>query len=133
MNITLEQAEKAIEASKEKADEMDLKMNVAIVDAGANLKAFIRNDGAWLGSIDIAIKKAKTSRYFDMESGELGKMAQPGDPLYHIEHSNGGLITFPGGIPIKNSDGDIIGAIGASGSTPDNDHKVAEAGADALS
>lgn len=132
MNITLQQAEKAIEASKKKANEMDLKMNVAIVDAGANLKAFVRNDGAWLGSIDISIKKAKTARYFDMDTGELGKMAQPGDPLYHIEHSNHGLITFPGGIPIKNADGDIIGAIGASGSIPDNDHKVAQAGVDAI-
>jgi uncharacterized protein GlcG (DUF336 family) len=132
MNITLQQAEKAIEASKKKANEMDLKMNVAIVDAGANLKAFVRNDGAWLGSIDISIKKAKTARYFDMDTGELGKMAQPGDPLYHIEHSNHGLITFPGGIPIKNTDGDIIGAIGASGSIPDNDHKVAQAGVDAI-
>lgn len=133
MNITLNQAEKAIEASKEQATAMDLKMNIAIVDAGANLKAFARQNGAWLGSIDIAIKKAETARYFDMNTGEIGKLAQPGGSLYNIEHSNGGLISFPGGIPIKNDDGEVIGAIGVSGSTVDNDHKVAQAGVDALS
>ena len=133
MDITLDQAEKAVEAAKKKAKELDLKMNIAIVDGGANLKAFARQDGAWLGSIDIAIKKAETARYFDMNTGEIGKMAQPGGSLYNIEHSNGGLISFPGGIPIKNGDGEVIGAIGASGSTVDNDHEVAQAGVDALS
>ena len=80
---------------------MDLHMNVAVVDAGANLKAFARMDGAWLGSIDIAIKKAKTARYFDMETGDVGEMSQPGGSLYGIERTNDGLVTFPGGIPIK--------------------------------
>ena len=89
-------------------------------------------DGAWLGSVDIAIKKAKTARYFDMDTGEIGNLSQPGGPLYNIEHSNGGLITFPGGIPIKNSAGEIIGAIGVSGSTVENDHLVAAAGAGAV-
>ena len=133
MDITLDQAEKAIKASKKKAQAMELKMNIAIVDAGANLKAFARQDGAWLGSIDIAIKKAETARYFDMNSGEIGKMAQPGGSLYNIEHSNDGLISFPGGIPIKNKDDEIIGAIGVSGSTVDNDKEVAQAGVDTLS
>ncbi|WP_372633556.1 heme-binding protein [Fodinibius sp.] len=132
MDITLQQAEKAIAASKKKADELDLKMNIAIVDGGANLKAFARQDGAWLGSIDIAIKKAKTARYFDMNTGEIGKLSQPGGALYNIEHSNDGLISFPGGIPIEDKEGYIIGAIGVSGSTVDNDHAVAEAGAEAL-
>lgn len=104
-------------------------MNVAVVDAGANLKAFARMDGAWLGSIDIAIKKARTARFFDMNTGEIGKLSQPGSPLYNIEHSNGGLITFPGGVPIKNGSGEIIGAVGVSGSTVENDHEVAVAGA----
>ena len=76
-------------------------MDIAVVDAGGNLKAFARMDGAWLGSIDISIKKAKTARYFDMPTGEIGKLSQPGGPLYQIEVSNGGLITFPGGVPIK--------------------------------
>ena len=103
-----------------------------MVDAGANQVAFVRMDGAWLGSADIALKKAKTARFFDMNSGEIGKLSQPGESLYNIEHSNGGLISFPGGIPVTNSDGTIIGAIGISGSTVDDDHTVAKAGAEAL-
>lgn len=129
MNITLEQAEAAVKAAKQKATELDLLMNISIVDSGANLVAFARMDGAWLGSVDISIRKAKTARYFDMNSGDIGGLSQPGGPLYNIEHSNGGLISFPGGIPIKNKNGEIIGAIGVSGSTVDNDHTVAQAGA----
>jgi uncharacterized protein GlcG (DUF336 family) len=129
MNITLAQAEKAIITAKEKATATDTKMNIAIVDAGANLVAFARMDGAWLGSLDISIKKAKTARYFDMNTGIVGELSQPGGSLYNIEHSNNGLITFPGGVPIKNASGEIIGAIGVSGSTVENDHIVAEAGA----
>lgn len=129
MNITLEQAEKAISVAKQKSTEIGTKMNIAIVDAGANLVAFARMDGAWLGSVDISIKKAKTARFFDMNTGAIGELSQPGKSLYNIEHSNNGLITFPGGVPIKNNDGEIIGAIGVSGSTVENDHTVAEAGA----
>jgi uncharacterized protein GlcG (DUF336 family) len=132
MEITLEQAEKAVQAAKEKSRELNLKMNIALVDAGANLVAFARMDGAWLGSIDIAIRKARTARFFDMPTGDLGQASQPGGSLYNIEHSNGGLITFPGGIPIKDGTGEIIGAIGVSGSTVENDHIVAEAGLSAI-
>ncbi len=132
MNITLAQAEKIVSAAKEKAKSIDTKMNIAVVDAGANLVAFVRMDGAWLGSLDISIKKAKTARYFDMNTGSVGELSQPGGSLYNIEHSNGGLITFPGGVPIKNGSGEIIGAIGVSGSAVENDHAVAEAGAAAL-
>lgn len=132
MNITLAQAEKAIVAAKQKAKAIDTKMNIAVVDAGANLVAFGRMDGAWLGSLDISIKKAKTARYFDMNTGVIGELSQPGGSLYNIEHSNNGLITFPGGIPIKNASGEIIGAIGVSGSSVENDHTVAEAGAKAI-
>lgn len=107
-------------------------MNIAVVDAGANLTAFIRMDDAWLGSIDIAIRKAKTARYFNMPTGDLGQASQPGGSLYNIEHSNGGLITFPGGIPILDANGRVIGAIGVSGSTVENDHAVAEAGMHAV-
>ena len=130
--ITLEQARAAVEAAVQKSGELGVTMDIAIVDAGANLKAFARMDGAWLGSIDIAIKKARTARFFDMNTGEIGKLSQPGGPLYNIEHSNGGLITFPGGIPIKNEAGEVVGAIGVSGSTVENDHLVAEAGAAAV-
>lgn len=127
MNITLEQADRMIDAAKEKAQSIDTKMNIAVVDAGANLVAFARMDGAWLGSVDIAMKKARTARFFDMNSGDIGELSQPGGSLYNIEHSNGGLITFPGGIPIKKGN-EIVGAIGVSGSTVDNDHTVAEVG-----
>ena len=107
-------------------------MDIAVVDAGGNLKAFARMDGAWLGSIDIATTKARTARYFDLPTEALGALSQPGGPLYGIEVSNGGLITFPGGLPLKSLDGMIIGAIGVSGSTVENDHAVAAAGAAAL-
>jgi uncharacterized protein GlcG (DUF336 family) len=132
MNITLAQAEKMIAVAKEKATAIDTKMNIAIVDAGANLVAFARMDGAWLGSLDISIKKAKTARYFDMDTGIIGSLSQPGGPLFNIEHSNNGLITFPGGVPVKDANGNVIGAIGVSGSSVENDHTVAEAGALAI-
>jgi uncharacterized protein GlcG (DUF336 family) len=132
MNISLEQAEAAVNAAKDKAMQLNTLMNIAIVDVGAHLVAFARMDNAWIGSIDLALGKARTARYFNMESGEIGKLSQPGGPVWQIEHSNGGLVTFPGGVPIKNSEGEIIGAIGVSGSTTDNDHAVAQAGADAL-
>lgn len=132
MNITLEQAEAVIAAAKSKAIETYTLMNIAVVDSGTNLIAFAHMDDAWLGSIDIAQKKARTARYFNMNSGEIGKLSQPGAPLYNIEHSNGGLITFPGGVVIKNAEGVIIGAVGVSGDTVENDHIVAQAGADAI-
>jgi uncharacterized protein GlcG (DUF336 family) len=131
-DITLQQARAAVEAALKKAEALGTKMNIAVVDAGANLKAFVRMDGAWLGSIDIAQRKARTARFFDMPTGAVGQLSQPGGPLYNIEHSNGGLITFPGGLPIKNAQGTVIGAIGVSGSAVENDHAVAEAGAAAV-
>jgi uncharacterized protein GlcG (DUF336 family) len=103
-------------------------VNIAVVDTGPNLKGFIRMDGALLGAIDVAIKKARTARLFEMESGSIGELSQPGGPLYNIEHSNGGLIAFYGGVPIKSPDGEVIGAIGVSGSTVENDRAVALAG-----
>ncbi|QDA62090.1 GlcG/HbpS family heme-binding protein [Hymenobacter jejuensis] len=133
MGITLEQAQTAIQAAHQKALDMGVKMNIAVVDAGANLTAFVRMDDAWLGSVDIAIRKAKTARFFDMPTGDLGKASQPGGSLYNIEHSNGGLITFPGGLPIKDSTGRIVGAIGVSGSTVEDDYAVAQAGVEAIS
>lgn len=132
MNIVLEQAEEIIKVAKAKSKELNTKMNIAVVDAGANLVAFARMDDAWLGSLDISIKKAKTARFFDMNTGVIGELSQPGGSLYNIEHSNNGLITFPGGVPLKDSEGTIIGAIGVSGSSVENDHAVAEAGAKAI-
>jgi len=132
MNITLTQAEQVIAAAKQKSQELGTKMDIAVIDSGINLTAFAREDGAWLGSIDIAIKKAKTARFFNMDTGTIGSLSQPGGALYNIEHSNGGLISFPGGVCIKNTDGVIIGAIGVSGSSVEDDHAVAVAGAAAI-
>lgn len=131
-DISLEGAQAIVAAAIAKATEINTAMDIAVVDAGANLKAFVRMDGAWLGSIDISIKKAKTARYFNFDTGVIGSLSQPGGSLYNIEHSNGGLITFPGGVPLKNANGEVIGAIGVSGSTVENDHTVAQAGAAAL-
>jgi uncharacterized protein GlcG (DUF336 family) len=132
-DITMEQAQAVVEAAIKKAGEIGTKMDIAVVDAGANLKAFIRMDDAWLGSIDIAIKKARTARFFNLPTGEIGKLSQPGCSLFNIEHSNEGLITFPGGLPLKDAQGNVVGAVGVSGSTVEDDHAVAEAGAAAVS
>ncbi|RZK59141.1 MAG: heme-binding protein [Pedobacter sp.] len=132
MNITLEQAENAISAAKIKATSINTKMDICVVDAGSNLVAFARMDGAWIGSVDIAQKKAKTAAWFTMDTAALTPLVQPGQPLFNIEHSNAGLITFPGGVIIKNSDGEVIGAIGVSGSSVEDDHIVALAGASAV-
>lgn len=132
MNITLAQAQTIVEAAKKKAAELGTKMNICVVDAGSNLVAFARMDGAWIGSVDISHKKAKTAAWFTMDTAALSPLVQPGQSLYNIEHSNGGLITFPGGVVIKNAAGEVIGAIGVSGSTVENDHAVASAGATAL-
>jgi uncharacterized protein GlcG (DUF336 family) len=131
-DISLDQAQQAVRAALARAQEKGVAMNIAVVDAGANLKAFARMENAWLGSIDISIRKAKTARFFDMPTGDIGKLSQPGGPLFNIEHSNGGLITFPGGLPLKDAAGAVIGGIGVSGSTVENDHDVATAGAKAI-
>jgi uncharacterized protein GlcG (DUF336 family) len=132
-DITQVQAEAVVEACNKSASEIGTKMDIAVVDAGGNLKAFRRMDGAWLGSIDISIKKARTARMFDMNTGDIGALSQPSGPLYNIEVSNGGLITFPGGIPLRNDAGEVIGAVGVSGSSVEDDHDVASAGAAAIS
>jgi len=131
-DIDLAAAQRAVAGALKKAEELGCTMNIAVVDAGTNLKAFARMEGAWLGSIDISIKKARTARFFDMPTGAIGNLSQPGGSLYNIEHSNGGLITFPGGVPLTNANGVVIGGIGVSGSTVENDHACATAGASAL-
>lgn len=131
-DISNEKALQAVLAAKEKAEALEAPVNIAVVDAGANLKAFIRMDDSFLGSIDVAIKKAKTSRYFNINTGDLGKLTQPGGIIYNIELTNNGLVSFPGGIPIKNEQGKIIGAIGVSGGTIEQDHEIASVGANAI-
>ena len=128
MHVTMEDAENIIQAAKKAAKEIDTNMCIAVVDSGGNLKAFLRMDYAWTGSIDIATKKAQTAVYFGMPTEEIGKLSQPGGPLYGIEHSNGALVTFPGGLPIVDDEGVLIGGVGVSGSSVENDRKVADAG-----
>ena len=131
-DITLEQANLVVQTCIEKSRQMGVKMDIAVVDAGANLKAFARMDDAWLGSIDIAIKKARTARFFNMDTEAIGGLSQPGGPLFNIEHSNNGLITFPGGVPLKNAEGEVIGGVGVSGSSVEDDRAVALAGVSAI-
>jgi len=132
VHVELKDAEKAIKAAIKKAEKLKTRMCIAVVDSGANLKAFHRMDDAWVGSIDIAIKKARTSVFFAMPTGAIGGLSQPGSPLYGIEHSNQGLITFPGGVPIVDEEGILIGAMGVSGSSVENDDAVAQAGVQAI-
>ena len=132
MSITLQDAQRVIEAAKSKAEAIGQPMNIAVVDEGGNLTSFVRMDNAWLGSIDIAINKAYTARAFDMSTEELGKLSQSGDALFGIHASNDGkLIIFGGGIPLKR-DGKVIGAIGVSGGAVPQDIEVAQAGVAAL-
>ena len=100
-DISLDQARDVVNAALAKAKETNTKMDIAVVDAGGNLKAFNRMDGAWLGSIDISIRKAKTARYFDMPTGEIGKLSQPGGPLYQIEVSNGACLRHQAARPFS--------------------------------
>ncbi|WP_254509276.1 GlcG/HbpS family heme-binding protein [Anatilimnocola floriformis] len=132
MQVSLSEAQQAIAAAISEAERIGTRMCIAILDSGANLKAFVRMEDAHLGCIDVATKKAKSACLFGMPSGEIGKLSQPSGPLFGIEHSNAGLITFPGGLPIVNRDGELIGAIGVSGSTVDNDLRVATVGAMAI-
>jgi uncharacterized protein GlcG (DUF336 family) len=125
--LSLESAYRMVLAAVSKAEELGIEINVAVMDQAANLKAFARMDRAWLGSIDIALKKAKTSSLFNRSTEELGKLSQPGGPIYGVEHSNGGLITFAGGMVVRDLADNVVGAVGVSGSTIDNDRMVAEA------
>lgn len=131
--VSLTQAQSIVIAAREKAEQIGVPMNIAVVDAGNNLIAFARMDGAWLGSIDIAQGKAFTARAFDLQTKDLAKLAQPEQPLFGIHASNQGkIIIFPGGIPLKDKDGTVVGAVGVSGGLVDQDQTVAEAGAAAF-
>jgi len=129
MSIKLAEARTIIAAAEKKAEEIGQPMNIAVVDAGGNLISHVRMDGAWLGSINISINKAFTSRAFDISTKDLGENSQPGQQFFGIHASNDGkIMIFAGGIPLKR-DGKVIGAIGISGGSGEQDHLVAEAGA----
>ena len=130
--ITLADARKIIAAAEKKAAEIGQPMNIAVVDSGGNLVAHVRMDGAWIGSIDISIKKAWTARAFDISTKELGELSQSGDQFFGIHASNDGkVMIFAGGIPLRR-DGQVVGGIGVSGGMGKQDQAVAEAGAQAV-
>jgi len=127
--IKLEDVRRIISAAEKKAQEIGQPMNIAVADEGGNLISHVRMDGAWLGSIDISIKKAYTSRAFDIATKDLAAHSQSGGQFFGIHASNDGkIMIFAGGIPLK-KDGKVVGAIGVSGGSGDQDHAVAEAGA----
>jgi len=133
MPLTLDDARRIIEAAEDEAVKQGQPMNVAVVDAGGNLIAHERMDGAWVGSIDISIKKAWTSRAFDIETKALGENSGPGQQFFGINASNDGrVMIFAGGIPLVSEDGEVVGAVGVSGGSGVQDQAVAEAGAAAL-
>ena len=132
LGISLEEARQIIAAAIKKANEINVKMNIAVVDQGANLVAFERMDGAWIGSIDISINKAFTSRAFDISTKELAQYSQSGGQFFGIHVSNHGrVMVFAGGIPLKRA-GKVVGAVGVSGGSGEQDQAVAEAGAKAF-
>ncbi len=126
--ITLDLARRVIAAAEKKAADIKQPMNIAVVDGGGNLVAFARMDGAWLGSIQIAQKKAWTSRAFDIETKTLSKFSQPGEDFYGIHVTNRGVTLFAGGVPLMQGK-EVVGAIGVSGGSGKQDQEVAEAGA----
>ena len=130
--VTLADAKKVIAAAESKAAAMGQPMNIAVADAGGNLVAHVRMDGAWIGSIDISIKKAFTSRAFDIATKDLAQHSQSGGQFFGIHASNDGrIMIFAGGVPLIR-DGRVVGAIGVSGGSGEQDHAVAEAGASAF-
>ena len=131
--VTLKDAKNVMAAAEKKATELEQPMNIAVADAGGNLIAHVRMDNAWMGSIDIAIKKAFTARAFDIATKDLAALSQPGGQFFGIHASNEGrVMIFAGGVPLKRN-GKVVGAIGVSGGSGVQDHAVAEAGAAAFS
>lgn len=123
--ITLEAADRIIDAGQTKAFEIELNAVFAVLDAGANLVAFRRMDGAWLASNDLALAKSRTSVMFEAPSEALNAPLQLGEPVPHFDHTNGGLLLMGGGVPIFDESGRLIGALGVSGGTPEQDAEIA--------
>lgn len=130
--ISLKQAHAAIAAGEAQASKIGVPVNIAILDAGTNLKAFSRMDGAVLGSIDVAMGKARTAALFQITSEAVWDYCKPGAPAPGLDRSNGGLMTFAGGIPIVAANGEILGAVGVSGGAVPQDREIAEAAASAV-
>jgi len=131
-SVTLEEARRVIEAGERRAERIDQPMNIAVVDSGGHLVAHVRMDGAWLGSIDISINKAYTSRVLEIATKDLAKLSQPEEQFYGIHNTNQGrIVIFAGGIPLRR-DGRVVGAVGVSGGFAKQDQEVAEAAAAAF-
>ena len=130
--VSLDDARRVMDAGEERAREIGQPQNIAVVDAGGNLVSHIRMDGAWIGSVDIAINNAFTARAFDLPTADLAADSQPGGQFYGIAETNKGrVVIFAGGIPLKRG-GKVVGAVGVSGGDGEQDTKVAEAAAAAL-
>ena len=127
MEITQIQALQAIDRATSKAVAIGVNANIAVLDTSGHLKAFLRMDDAFLGSIDIAMGKAKTAMLFRMNSEEVGAFLNPENKTYGMVQTSGGLVGFKGGMPVKDNDA-IIGYIGVSGGIPDQDFEIATAG-----
>jgi uncharacterized protein GlcG (DUF336 family) len=132
MQITSDEAEAVIRAAKGKAANTGIAVSIVILDMAGHLKAFLRMDDSWLGSVDVAMKKAKTSVLFQSATQDVWEVCKPGAQAHGLESTNGGLVTFAGGIPLKATDGRLIGAIGVSGGQVAQDFEIAAAGAAAL-
>jgi uncharacterized protein GlcG (DUF336 family) len=128
MTLTLEQGQAILHAATAKAKEIGIAASVVVLDAAGHLKAFSRMDGAWLGSIDVAMKKAKTSVLFEIETQNVWEVCKPGAQAHGLEQTNDGLVTFAGGIPLKAPGGQLLGAIGVSGGQVSQDFEIASAG-----
>jgi uncharacterized protein GlcG (DUF336 family) len=132
MTLTSDQARAVIAAAEARAAAIGVPVIVAVVDAGVHLKAFSRMDGAVLGSIDIALKKARTSALFQAESEAVWEYCKPGAPAPALELTNGGLAPFGGGVPLRATNGQLLGAVGVSGGAVVQDTDIAQAAAAAL-
>ncbi|WP_312165614.1 heme-binding protein [Phenylobacterium sp.] len=130
--MTIDDARRIIAAGEARARDIGVPVNVAVLDAGAHLKAFARMDGALLGSIDIAVNKARTAALFSMRTEAIGEFCKPGGTSFGLEQTNGGLVVFAGGVPLMDAGNVLIGAVGVSGGAVAQDLEIAQAAAAAL-
>ncbi|HEX4411386.1 MAG TPA: heme-binding protein [Xanthobacteraceae bacterium] len=128
MTLTYDMARACVAAAMAKAFEIGIAATIVVLDGGGHVKSLARMDGAWLGSIDVAMKKAKTSVLFEMETQAIWEFSKPEAQAHGLESTNGGLVTFAGGIPLKSSGGTLLGALGVSGGQVAQDLAIAEAG-----
>jgi uncharacterized protein GlcG (DUF336 family) len=133
VSISAQVADRVVKGAADKAKQIGVAMNVAVLDEAGHLKTFLRMDGALLGSIDIALKKAKSAALFGMNTERLFEFCKPGGTSFGLENTNGGLVVFAGGIPLRNAEGELVGAVGVSGGSVQQDFSVAEAAAAAFS